>query len=225
MGERNLGQWLTDLRKALQRQSLSLQEAADLVNASLREFGYAFTFAELEGTFSLETVDGTESYDPPTDFRMLRESGLVKTSPSNRVGKLKKETRDQWRRRHGDASDSNNRGDPKWYHRYGKKIYLRPIPDSTVVTIEADYWKKIVPVVAEEDRSPFSDDWDDIVFTGALYRGFRNQGEHDRYINVRNDFLGLVRSRSLEDDVEEIAQGGIEIVREGSALEDDRYAE
>jgi hypothetical protein len=44
-----------------------------------------------------------------------------------------------------------------------------------------------------------------------LYRAYRDYGEFDRYKNVRNDFIGLIRSRVAEEDLEEFPEGGISI--------------
>ena len=108
----------------------------------------------------------------------------------------------------GNPDDSTQQGMPQWYHRFGDSIIIRPTPN-TVMLIAVDYAKTVTPLVAVTDVSPLLEDWDEVIFVGALYRGFRHFGEFDRYQNVRNDFLGLVRSRSTEFELEEFPEGGI----------------
>lgn len=199
---------------SLQRTSISAPLMTRWINQSMREVGYAFKFHESEGVKQWSTVDGQGSYTigPAgniilADFWYIIE--LRKSAPEDRLGWMLPETRSQYRRKIGNTADSTQRGNPKYYHKYGSSIYLRPIPDSTIVTVDMDYAKNLTPLAAAGDVTPFQEDWDEIVYVGAMYRGFRHFGEYDRYINVRNDFLGLVRSRKTEYELEEFPEGGI----------------
>lgn len=225
MGVLTLADFRAQLQDDLGRPSLDSTRMDRWINAAYREIAYAMKFRELEAEGSFVTVDGTASYSLVTaapSFRMLHEEGLRKTAPTEQIGKLKKETRASYFRKIGDTSDSTTRGDPRWYHRFGVEIFLRPIPDSTVVTVVFDYWKKITALSAVGHTTELSDDWDDAVYTGALYRGFRAQGERDKYLNTRADFLGAVRSRALDEDIEEFPEGGLNIQFDSdAALEND----
>lgn len=220
MGQLTLGDYRDDLggsggqAGALQRSNITVTLLDRWVNQAMREVGYAFKFHESEGTAQWATVDGQASYAIGsgldinlTDFWYVLE--VVKSAPVDRIGRLLPETRSKYLLKIGDKTDSTLRDNPRYYHKYGNRIYLRPIPDATVVTVDMDYAKSLVPLVNIGDVTPFQEDWDEIVFVGALYRGFRHFGEYDRYQNVRNDFLGLVRSRKTEIELEEFPEGGI----------------
>lgn len=226
MGTFTLADFHDELVGVLGRPSLSTTKTYRYVNLSYKEIAYALKFAELQAIGSFPTVSGTQSYDLATaaaDFRMLNEEGLRKTAPSDRLGRLIKETRTQYLRALGDSSNSETYGTPRWYHRFGKStVYFRPIPDDTIVTVEFDYWKKVTTLANPADVTLLSEDWDAAILAGAIAWGFRGQGEQDKYVNARNDFLGLVRSRALEDDVEEFPQGILNLTFDGmSAVESD----
>lgn len=220
MGVLTLQNYLDDLGGsgsqvgALQRSNISVPLLTRWINQSMREVGYAFKFHETEGIKQWVTVSGQASYavGPAldialTDFWYIIE--LRKSAPKERLGWLLPETRSRYRRNIGDTSDTTQYTNPKYYHKFGNRIYLRPIPDATIVTVDMDYAKNLTPLVGVTDVTPFQEDWDEIVFVGALYRGLRHFGEYDRYVNVRNDFLGLVRSRKTEYELEEFPEGGI----------------
>lgn len=199
---------------ALQRSNIGVDLVDEWVNHSLKEFGYAFKFHELEGETSFNTVVGTKSYaigaGQPinvSDFRYTEE--MWGASPQGEATyRIRPETRTRYRSKIGVESDSTTYGTPFWYHRFANKVFLRPTPDA-VIAISFDYYRTIPPFINDTDVSPFHEDWDEIIFVGAMYRGFRHFGEFDRYQNVRNDFLGLVRSRQTEYDLEEFPEGGI----------------
>jgi hypothetical protein len=217
MGTMKLSEYQADLASALGRTLDSDRTKRWIFNAMV-EFGYAFKFPELITTGFIDTVDGTDNYVLPTDFRAFTDDGLWIGSPQDRTGGiLEVETRTNYLRNYRFPVDSS-RGRARAYHRFGNKIIIRPIPDSTVTRINFDYWKRITPLSGADDVSPFTDDWDDIIFRGALYRGHLSYGEHDRTINVFNLFLGAIRSRVMAEDLEEFPEGGI------SAIES-RYAQ
>lgn len=199
---------------ALQRSGISNTLLDRWINRAMREVGYAFKFHESEATKQWVTVAGQTSYTignglniNVADFWYVME--LRKSLPVDRIGRVLPETRSRYLKNVGDVTDSETWGDPNRYHKYGNRIFLRPVPDTTLVTVDMDYAKNLVPLAVAGDVTPFQEDWDEIVSVGALYRGFRHFGEYDRYINVRNDFLGLVRSRKTEIELEEFPEGGI----------------
>lgn len=188
------------------------------INQALKEFGYAFKFHELEASAQFQTVDAQFEYEigsgldvDISDFRYVEELRRVDSVSGDRsTGRILPETRSKFILHIGDTSITTSHGNPKYYHRWRNALVLRPVPDSDLVTLEMDYYKTITALGADGDKSPFHEDWDEAIITGALYRGFRHFGEFDRYQNVRNDFLGLVRSRQLEYDLEEFPEGSID---------------
>lgn len=206
MGIVTHSQFRNDLLNALGR-DVEAEKLTRWLNQSMQEFGYAFKFHCLEATGQFTTVQGQESYDPPADFRVMHDSGMEVISPADCLGRLLSETRVHWRL-HRDTSGTLGYCPPTHYHVYANKFILRPIPGDGYI-IDFDYWLKLKSFAADDDVSPFNEDWDDIIFTGALYRGQRAYGEYDRYKNVRNDFIGMIRSRVAEEDLEEFPVGGI----------------
>lgn len=216
MGVMTLADFQSDLAEALGGRTLDATRSARWVNNAYREVAYAFKFPELNKTATFNTVDGTESYTLATiaaDFRAMDEEGLRITAPQTRfLGALVPETRINYRRA-SRFPQTATRGQPRWWHRFSGKIYLRPIPDSTVMTMEFDYWAKVTALAAAGDTTVLTDDWDDVIFRAALYRGQMSYGEHDRMINTFNMFLGLLRSRVMAEDLEEFPDGGISAIQ------------
>ena len=186
-----------------------------LINAGYREVAYAFQFRELEATHPFSTAAGT--YTEPLsnfpNFRMLHEVGIWIVGPDDNSPK---ELIPESRRRYIENQElhqTDAQGVPGWYHIYGGNLYLRPIPDDAY-DLEAHYWRRVTDLSNPTDVTFLSDDWDEAVKTASIYRMFRAYGEFDRYQNVRKDFLGIVRSRMLEIDVEPFPEGGIDVARE-----------
>lgn len=214
MGLLTLTDWRAELEGGLQRAGVSSTLQDKWVNQALKEFGYAFRFHELEASAEFSTVIGIGEYAigsglavDVSDFRYLEELWAIRPD-SESAYKVRPETRGMYLTNIGVRLDSTTYGTPVRYHRFGNKVILRPTPDA-VMTLTMDYYKTIPRIVQPTDTSPFHEDWDEAISIGALYRGFRHFGEFDRYQNVRNDFLGLVRSRSTEFELEEFPEGGI----------------
>lgn len=209
MGLMTLAEYRDDLAIALGRE-LSPAKLDKWIHQSMYEFGYALKFHCLEATASFNTIEGQEAYTPTADFRVMNEHGMEVIAPANCLGRLISETRVSWRLHRSTEGSTTHSCPPEYYHVYSNQFILRPVPGADYL-IEYDYWKKVPKLNAPDDVSVFSEDWDDIIFTGALYRGYRSYGEFDRYKNVRNDFLALIRSRINEEDLEEFPEGGLGI--------------
>lgn len=212
MGTQKLSEFKADLLSALGRSPDDARMTRWINNAQY-EFGYAFKFPELMATSFVDTADGISDYVLPNDFRAFSEDGLRIISPSTRTsGILRAESRPEYLRSVS-YSGAGSTGEAEAYHRFGKRLFLRPWGDTTVTRVQFDYWKKIVPLAGPNDVSIFDEDWDDIIFRGALYRGHLNYGEHDRMINVFNLFLSAIRSRVMAEDLEEFPEGGISAIQ------------
>lgn len=211
-GEMTLTNFQDDLKEALGRPSENVTRMTRWVNAAIREVGYAIKFHCFEAVGQVSTVSGTAAYDLPADFRVMNGEPRISTPQDRFSGILVPETRTNYLRSVRYPQTSAN-GRPDTYHLYGEQIWLRRTPDSTVMTVDFDYWKKLTPLSGANDKSPLSDDWDDIIFRGALYRGHISHGEHDRAINIFNFFIGAVRSRISEEDLEEFPEGGISYIQ------------
>lgn len=202
-----LADFRSEVTASLARGTLDTTRLDRWINMAMEEFGHALKFPILEKTVTGSPVAGVNTVALPADFRAWHENGVWIISPEEYLGQLKRESRRNYLL--NVSYDSANRGIIGSYHIYGRTIYFRPFPDSTVLTYQAHYWAKVTRMSAVGDVSQFDPDWDDIILTGALYRGYRAYGEFDRYQNVRNDFLGMIRSRQEAEDLEEFPEGGI----------------
>lgn len=207
MGEMTLQEFRDDVVSALSRGTQDTTRVDRWINQSLEEFAHAFKFPELEKTVTGVTAQGVNVVPLPADFRSWHEEGVWVTAPEEYLGQIKRETRRQYLKLL--SYDTSSQGIISRYHRYGQNLYFRPFPDSIAISWVAHYWGKVTRFVGVDDVSQFDPDWDDVIFTGALYRGYRHWGEFDRYQNVRNDFLGMIRSRVMDEDLEEFPEGGI----------------
>lgn len=218
MGTMTLSDFRTEVTAGLQRGGLSNTDLDRWINRAIMEFAYAFPFKELEAikTFVTAADDNTYSINAApislTDFRAMHEFGLVKTDPDERRGKLIPESRVRYLKNIGDIADTTTHGNPTHYHKFGNVIYLRPVPDSVLITIDLHYHKNITKLAGVNDTTQFHEDWDEAVTLGALYRGLRHFGEFDRFQNMRADFVATVRTRALEYGLEEFPEGGISAV-------------
>lgn len=211
MGIVTLAGYRSDLDGALQR-TVSDALKDKWVNQAIREFAYAFKFHELEAEDTIQLGLGGNTTNLPTDFRALADSGhqtQVDARPSE-ISPLKVETHTRYRRLIGDITDSTTWGKPLWLHRFGNEILFRPASDlANGYNLTFGYWKKITPLAAAGDVSQFDEDWDDIILLGALYRGHRYFGEYDRFQNIKADFVGSIRSRITEMELEDFPEGGV----------------
>lgn len=214
MGTRTLQEYRDNVSAQLTRGTIGNALLDKWVNDSQKEVGYAFKFPELETSTAFNTVVGQYSYPLlviASDYRFMHAEGLWIQSPSNKIGKLKRENHSKWLRNVGNLTDTTSYATPNYYHRYGKSVLFRPVPDD-VVSIMLHYWRRLLKLTAPTAVTELDDEWDEIIELGALYRGYRHYREFDRYMNTRNDFLALIRSRAMEEDLEEIDQGGLNIV-------------
>lgn len=225
MGDMTLNEIRQDLVDGLQRgpsqDNVGQVRLTRWINNSIYEFGYAFKFRQLEAFATQGLLANTGVVAFPTNFRMMNENGIEIIGVAGFEGKILPETRDQYIKKNRTTVDTIVPGRPKHFHIYGPLFLVRPVADVDY-TLGVHYWLNIDPLVNDDDLSIFPKDWDDIILTGALYRGFRHFNEFDRYQNVRNDFLGLVRSRKFEEDLEPFPEGGVSGVSyrdtEGSEL-------
>lgn len=212
MGILTLQNFRDDLTSALGRSGISNTLLDRWVNLAVKEFGYAFKFHELEGSSSKVMVVGQYTYTITgdfgiIDFRATDEVNLYDTD-STWLTRLRRETRSAFKSANGDGNAHSIYGQPTKYHRYGGAVHVRIPPDKPYV-LAMDYLMQIPLMVNSGDVSFFQPDWDEVIFTGALWRGFRNFREFDQYQNVRADFLGMVRSRQTELELEEFPFGSL----------------
>ena len=184
------------------------------IHRAMYEFGYKFPFRELEGLTTFDTVQAQSEYTIASgsdinisDFRAIRDEGIYKTT-TERTGKLIPETRDRWLK-NTDLISVEAQGNIRYYHKYGGSIFVRPVPDATIVSSIFHYYIRIA-TLADGEVSVFGDEWDEAILLGGQYRALRHAGDLDRYKLIRNDYLAAVRSRSIEQDLEEFPEGGID---------------
>lgn len=215
MGDLTISELRTEIKNAVHDQGLTNTRLDLAINGAYMEFGYAFKFAELEGLYTFTTVDGQESYAIGsgldinlTDFRALHDFGLRRTAPEARVGKMIPETRAVYLQA-VDLIDADARGEPRYYHRYGRTLYLRPVPDSTLVTLQGHYWKTLAKLSDMNATAVFTNEWDGVLLLGSIAWMYRLKGQHEQGFNMHRNYLGLARSRALEQDLEEFPEGGL----------------
>lgn len=214
MGIMTLGEFRTDVAEGLQRGSadaIGVPRVDRWIYNAMVEFAYALKMRELEADEEQIILAGTNELVFPADFRFMHDNGVELFGTERFEGRLIPETRAQYLQRLRTVGGFNRTGAPRFYHVYGPRFLVRPVTDANY-NVLVHYWKKLPLLVDDDDVSIFGEDWDDIILTGALYRGFRHFNEFDRYQNVRNDFLGLIRSRKMAEDLEEFPEGGISAV-------------
>ena len=182
----------------------------NMVHRASTEFGYAIKFRELEGYEEQTLLATTDTLTFPNDFRVMHHEGIQVLNDQWFEGKVLPETRSQYIKKMRTGLTART-GRPERYHRYGPLFKVRPVADIDYL-LGVHYWKHVDRMVEDEDVSNFSDDWDEAILLGTIYRIYRHFNEFDRYQNVRNDFIGYVRSRVLDDDLEEFPEGGISVV-------------
>lgn len=214
MGVMTLSEFRSDVASGLQRgtpDAIGKPLVDRWIFNAMVEFGYAFKFRQLEGLNEQTLLTDTSAVVFPLDFRMMHENGIELVGTSRFEGALVPETRAQYIRALRTVAGDVRPGRPYYYHIFADEFRVRPVADADY-TLVVHYWKRLQPLVDDDDVSIFEADWDDAILLGAKYRGFRHFNEFDRYQNVRNDFLGVVRSRLLEEDLEEFPEGGVQPV-------------
>ena len=213
MGVMTLSDFQNDLKDASGRANIDVGRLNRAINNAMFEFAYAFEFPELQKNGLIDTVQGQNAYDLPTDFRALGEAGVRIDAPEDRFGGiLEPETRTNFLRNFRYPS-SATQGVVGYYHMYGRQLWMRPTPDGVASTIGFDYWAKVPKLTNPTDVTVFMDDWDEVLYRGALYRIHMAYGEHDRMINIFNLYIGLIRSRVMEQDLQEFPEGGISYIQ------------
>lgn len=225
MGRKTLQNFRQDLVDALQRGTINIVGEGRLdgwIHDAMYEFGYAFKFRELEKYEEQLLEVGQSAVTFPVDFRFGHENGLVLLGQAGYEGRLLPETRTEFLRNNRTVLGYVEDNRPRRYHIYGTQFIIRPAADKEY-TLGLHYWATIPDLVDEIEPSIFGSDWDEAIFTGALYRGFRHFNEFDRYQNVKNDFISIVRSRKMAEDLEEFPEGGISVVNYLDQEQDEFY--
>lgn len=211
MGVQTLGEFRTEIVEGLQRGTVD-DVGTDLVDRwilrAMQEFGYALKFRELEETAEMTLTADTDTLTLPDDFRAVHEDGIRLYGVERFEGILLPETRSEFMKHLRELTTTERTNRPKYYHIFADNWRVRPKADQDYEVL-LHYWKSIEMMVDDDDTAPFQGDWDEAILTGALYRGFRHFNEFDRYQNVRNDFLAVVRSRQMIEDLEPFPEGGI----------------
>ncbi len=216
MGALALTDFRDEIKNGLQRTNIGDTQLDRWINMSAKEIFYSFKFREAEANTTFVTIQADYDYTigsglniNVTDFRIIHEEGLWVELPDTERRELLIEVRERWLEKV--TLEAASEAPPTHYHKYGNQIYLRPVPDTTILTIRFHYWKKMTELALDADVTPLDEDWDEAVLLGTLYRGYRYFGEEQRMVNRRNEQLGIIRSRSLEIDLEPFPEGGISL--------------
>lgn len=143
-------------------------DACDLLlNRSYWNIQNKYPFREKEDTDeTVATVEGTESYDLPTDSEAVRKISVL-DDDSGQYTPLTRLSRDKFETERN--TDSDNYGVPTGYLREGDHFLLQPIPDDAY-TIRITRWLTLDEVASSGPDIPI--EWHEIILMGAVARGF-----------------------------------------------------
>lgn len=154
------------------------------INWAIYAIASAITHPDVEQTATTSLIGGQASYDLPSDFLHMisvkhveKNRLLIPMTPSD------------------DARvDETVTGAPRRYFIYGRKIELRPVPTSDEAgdTLRLRYVFRPNQVTTS-DTSPFSEELDEAIITGAAYRVYRDLGEPERAASLYRDWIAQLR--------------------------------
>lgn len=172
------------------------------LNNSEIEIASAFQFFQTDKWVKRNTVDGTHTYALPSDC--LGMYSLRDATNKRRI------------RRTGfrkvDNTDYLTEGLPTHYIRFGLDFQLIPTPDATY-EIQLRYCKELTAMSADGDYPTLLSPWHECILMGAEWRGWRAIGEIKRAQLVKQEYIGLVRSRNSDWEIEDGDEDfGMEVV-------------
>lgn len=200
-----------DLRDALGQDSDDLPDikANKLINRSWLEIQNNFNLREKDGIFSILTVDGTFEYALETDHDSF-ERVTVRDPDSLVETPLDRNTVDEFAENY--TQNTNARSKPTTYTpRLGQKLWLNPVPDTEYeITV---YYKSILPDItsAVAPQKLY-----DIILYGAIWRGFFQDGDHNRGISAKSFQSSLIKDHRPQEDKDEkdSRMAGVEVIIE-----------
>ena len=151
------------------------------------DINYHFDFPELKTSdTSQDTVDGTQYISVPDDCLYI--IGVEDTENDTYL------TWKPWSWFMGQKgkADTAQEGQPKFWSRYGAYIYLRPTPDDAY-DMAVWYRKRASELTDDDDTIDLGEEWDDIVFEMAAYKGYRWLGQWDDAKNCKDAATEMIK--------------------------------
>lgn len=167
-----------------------------IINIAYRDVANRFRFHQSRLLFSFSTVVGTQSYDLPSDCRVLLR---VRNTTQNYEGKLEK----LGDRRVAEITDEETDGTPTQYARYNNKLYLYPTPDQ-IYTLEIYYKQELTDLAADADIPVIPTSWHYGIVLLARFYYFDDQGETAKAIAANNIYDNWVSNQPDELDEEKV---------------------
>lgn len=162
----------------------------------------AFQFFQTEKRVSAPMVIGQQVYQLPSDC--LAIYALRNESTGRKI-----------RRSHYRKFDNRvtPTGEPFEYIRFGNYFELNSKP-TVANTLYLRYAKVITSMSGDSDEPTIFQPWHEGILLGGEVRGWRALRERQNYIETKNEYLSLVRSRQSEWEIEEgDEEFGLELVR------------
>jgi hypothetical protein len=183
--------------------------ADSLLNNSFWETQDLFDFREEEATLDIALVAGTSEYSLAVDHEAV-ESVRILNNYSNDWEPLGFEDDEYFTRNITDSISS--RAAPTNYTRRGNKIIFRSTPE-TAYTVRVHYKKSLGDVLSGGTGLPKA--WDEVVFFGAVWRGFAKLGDWNRKAQAKATQAELVGPKKPQKvkELEDTRMAGITFVR------------
>ena len=163
------------------------------LNEAQKAIALSFFFDELETLNStIATVDGTASYNFPTNDYHVELIRIVDTSPDVDEPLTQKDW-DWYDKNHGNRSTET--GIPEFWAVHQGKIYLDPTPDDAY-TLRTSGRRLPADIATSPSTScVLPVDWHIIVILGAAYRMMFMFGNDTRGMTLKNEYLGEISAR------------------------------
>jgi len=154
------------------------------------DVNYKFDFPELKTSDATQdTVDGTQYISVPTGC--LYVIGVEDTE--NDCYLTWKPW--SWFMDQRGRADTAQEGQPKFWARYGAYIYLNPTPDAAY-DMAVWYRKRVSELSDDDDVTEIGEEWDDVVFELAVYRGLRWLGQWEEAKSAKEAVAELLKGLS-----------------------------
>lgn len=165
-------------------------DAILLLNQSYWQILDTYPFREKEKTVRFSTVAGTINYNMPEPFEAV-QSLSIEDLNSKQHSPLKKLDNEIYEERYINTDDA--RGKPEFYVREGCFAKFLPTPDDAYVIV-LKYWTVLDDLNADDSRPGIPQSWHEIILYGGIWRGFLENGDHDRASSMRQHQQALINS-------------------------------
>jgi hypothetical protein len=175
-----------------QRGDIDRTERILFLNESQKELAMSFFFDELETISSagITTVDGTESYTPPSADYYIETMRNRTTSPL-RDYPLSERDWDWYTQNHAQADE----GDPEIWSMHGDLVYFHPTPDQVFTILTTGRKLPADMVYSSGTDCTLPEDWHLIVVMMAAVDLLIIYGNDARAITIKNEALGKIATR------------------------------